>query len=70
MLELQYFGGKYVEGSSIHDKYLKRPSELFYMCFAQFAKVYSPVYQVKDEDQDEDDDDGSDHFEKEENYVL
>ena len=59
--------GKYVEGSSIHDKYLKRPAELFYMCFAQFAKVYSPVYQSKDEDKEEDSEDvNSEHFEKEE----
>ena len=58
--------GKYVEGSSIHDKYLKRPPELFYMCFAQFAKVYSPVYQSKDEDNDEEDEPkDSDNFEKE-----
>ena len=45
--------GKYVEGSSIHDKYLKRPPELFFMCFAQFAKCYTPVYQ-KGEDEEED----------------
>ena len=35
--------GKYVESSSIHDKYLKRPLELFHMCLAQFAKCYTPA---------------------------
>ena len=45
--------GKYVEGSSIHDKYLKRPSELFNMTLAQFAKCYTPASQMKnDEDSD------------------
>ena len=55
--------GKFVEGSSIHDKYLKRPQELLYMCFAQFAKCYSPVNKDNDEDTEEVKDD--DHFEKE-----
>ena len=26
--------GKFVEGSSLHDKYLKRPQDLFYMSYA------------------------------------
>ena len=42
--------GKYVESSSIHDKYLKRPPELFNMCLAQFAKCYTPAYQMKDDE--------------------
>ena len=57
--------GKYVEGSSIHDKYLKRPPELFFMSFAQFAKCYTPVYQ-KGEDEEEDVEvEDSEHIEKE-----
>ena len=60
--------GKYVEGSSIHDKYLKRPEELFHMCFAQFAKCYTPVYQKGEEGDDGEEDaevEDSEHIEKE-----
>ena len=57
--------GKFVEGSSIYDKYLKRPPELFYMCFAQFAKCYTPVYKDVDEDAEDKEVNDDDHFEKE-----
>ena len=58
--------GKYVEGSSLHDKYLKRPQYLFYMSFSQFAKCYSPASQVKDNDEDEE----SDEFEREDKETI
>ena len=57
--------GKYIEGSSLHDKYLKRPKELFYMSFAQFAKCYSPASKIKEDDEDE----VLDTFEKEDEVV-
>ena len=34
--------GKYVEGSSIHDKYLKRPQELFYIIIIIF-QIHSDI---------------------------
>ena len=58
--------GKYVEGSSLHDKYLKRPQYLFYISFSQFAKCYSPASQVKDKDEDEE----SDEFEREDEETI
>ena len=57
--------GKYVEGSSLYDKYLKRPQDLFYMSYAQFAKCYSPASQIKQEEEKED----VDEFEKEDEVI-
>ena len=45
--------GKFVEGSSLHDKYMKRPPYLFYMSYAQFAKCYSPASQIKQVEEEE-----------------
>ena len=58
--------GKFVEGSSLHDKYMKRPQDLFFISYAQFAKCYSPASQMKHE---EDVDEEIDDFEKEEEVV-
>ena len=58
--------GKFIEGSSLHDKYQKRPQYLFFMSFAQFAKCYSPASQVKDSNKD----DETDEFESEDEETI
>ena len=35
--------GLYIESSSIHDKYIKRPSSMHYLPLIQFARRYSPL---------------------------
>ena len=35
--------GLYIESSSIHDKYIKRPARMHYLPLIQFAKRYSPL---------------------------
>ena len=50
LVEVSDREGYYVETSSIHDKYLKRPSEIFHISLMQFAKRYTPVSKApKDE---------------------
>ena len=58
--------GKFVEGSSLHDKYQKRPQYLFYMSYAQFAKCYTPASQIKQEEEDEE----VNEFEKEDEVEV
>ena len=48
--------GNYVESSSIHDKYLKRPPDLFFISLSQFAKCYTPSSQFKEEEDSSDQD--------------
>ena len=44
--------GLYIESSSIHDKYMKRPESMHYMPLIQFAKRYTPLSaSVKHEDE-------------------
>ena len=46
--------GVYIETSSMHDKYLKRPDEMKYLPEIQFAKRYTPLSRSSDP-KDEDD---------------
>ena len=44
--------GLYIESSSIHDKYMKRPESMHYLPLIQFAKRYTPIaasFQHQDE---------------------
>ena len=61
VIELQNHEGFWYEQQDMWSKYLRRPSELENMCFAQFARMYRTGAKPKTDD-DEDDD-----FEDEEN---
>ena len=43
LVEIEGRAGKFKEATTVHDRYLERPSDLDEMCLAQFAICYTPI---------------------------